>query len=102
VGVFGSLVLCINVRNTDVNDALSPASPEASNQDVATVFRAIVLEEARGLILAPQRDWYGFLVRRELRRGKRPRKQGRSARLESHCAVRLRVRHAYIQAHGER
>jgi hypothetical protein len=46
VGVFGSLILCINVRNTDVDDAVSPASPEASNQDVATVFRAIVLEEA--------------------------------------------------------
>jgi hypothetical protein len=30
----------------DVNDAVSPAGPEASNQDVATVFRAIVLEEA--------------------------------------------------------
>jgi hypothetical protein len=46
VGVFGSLGLCINVRNTDVNDAVSPAGPEALDQDVATVFRAIVLEEA--------------------------------------------------------
>jgi hypothetical protein len=46
VGVFGSLRLCINVRNTDINDAVSPTSPEAWNQDVATVFHAIVLEEA--------------------------------------------------------
>jgi hypothetical protein len=58
---------CHDVRNMDVNDAISPASPEASNQDFATVFRAIVLEEALhswahwlpvvALILAPQRDW---------------------------------------------
>jgi hypothetical protein len=34
--------------------------------------------------------------------GKRPWKQGRSARLESHCVVILQDRHAYIQAHGER
>jgi hypothetical protein len=27
-------------------DAVSPTGPEASDQDVATVFRAIVLEEA--------------------------------------------------------
>jgi hypothetical protein len=41
------LRLCINVRNTDVNDnAVSPAGPKASYQDVATFFRALVLEEA--------------------------------------------------------
>jgi hypothetical protein len=45
VGVFGSLGLCINVRDADVNYAVSPASPKASNQDVATVFRAIVLDQ---------------------------------------------------------
>jgi hypothetical protein len=54
------------------------------------------------LISAPQCDWYGFLIRRELRRGRRPWKQGRSACLKSHCAVRLRDPHAYIQAHGKR
>jgi hypothetical protein len=46
MGVFRSLGLCINVFNTDVDDAVSPAGPEASNQDVDTVFGAIVLEEA--------------------------------------------------------
>jgi hypothetical protein len=45
VGAFRLLGLCINVRNMDVNDAVSPAGPEASNQDVATVLCAIVLEE---------------------------------------------------------
>ena len=34
--------------------------------------------------------------------GEKGWKQGRSARLKSHCAVRLQDRHAYIQAHLER
>jgi hypothetical protein len=38
--------LCINFRNTDVNYAVSPASPKSSYQDIVTVFRAIVLKEA--------------------------------------------------------
>jgi hypothetical protein len=45
-GVLGSLGLCINVRNTDVNYAVSPANPKSLYQDIATVFRAIVLKEA--------------------------------------------------------
>jgi hypothetical protein len=40
VGVFGSLGLCVNVCNADVNYAVSPASPKATEQDVATVFHA--------------------------------------------------------------
>ena len=38
--------LCINVRDWDVDYAVSPVSPKASNQDVDTVFRRIVLEQA--------------------------------------------------------
>jgi hypothetical protein len=48
------LGLCINVRNTDVDYAISPTSPKSSDQDVVTVFRAIVLKEAldgRALVL---------------------------------------------------
>ncbi len=44
--VFGLLGLCIRIRTTDVDDAISPASPKSSNQDVATVFRATILKEA--------------------------------------------------------
>ena len=36
----------VNIRNTYVNDAVSPISPEASDQDVATVFICIVAVEA--------------------------------------------------------
>ncbi len=46
MGIFGSLGLYINIRNTDVNYAVvSPTSPKSSDQDVATVFGAIVLKE---------------------------------------------------------
>jgi hypothetical protein len=44
-GVFGLLGLCINVHNTDINNAVSLASPKSLDQDVATVFRALVLKE---------------------------------------------------------
>jgi hypothetical protein len=46
MGVFESLGLCINVHDTDVDYAVSPASPKASDQDVATVFLVIVLNQA--------------------------------------------------------
>jgi hypothetical protein len=90
VGGFRSLGLCVNVRNTDVNYAVSPGSPKASDQDVARVFRAIVLKQAldcwalllvKGYFLALQHDWCGFLVCCELQREKRPLKQGCSAHL---------------------
>jgi hypothetical protein len=104
--LWGSLDLWDFVSTSVIRASMMQSFPRAQRPQTKMLSRSSVrLLWKRHLtagLSAPQRDRYGLLVRCELWGGERPWKEGRSARLKSHCAVRLRDRHTYIQAHGER
>ena len=43
-GVLGSLRLAVGVRDTDVDDAIRSAGPEAANQKVSTIFALALVQ----------------------------------------------------------